>query len=90
MLHDQKDDPEFERAIEIIRKRLPAAKQRVKVLYPEASIRWIVETRTWVVVHKKTREALEASRFLDDLATGDGVSGEKPKSGTHRRTADED
>src|SRR4029077_5157762 len=90
MLHDQKHNAELARTIEAIRKQLAQAKQRVKAIYPGARIRWIVEARTWAVVHPKTRETLEASASLDELATGEGAVGGKPMSGTHRRADDDD
>lgn len=90
MLHDQKHNAELERAIGAIRKQLAQAKLRVKALYPGARIRWIVEARTWAVVHPSTRETLEASASLDRLATGEGAGTGKPMSGTHRRAEDED
>lgn len=90
MLHDRKHDAELERTIGAIRKQLTQAKLRVKALYPGARIRWIIEARTWAVVHPSTRETLEASPSLDALATGEGAVGGKPRSGTHRRAEDED
>ena len=90
MLHDQKHNAELARSIEAIRKQLAQAKQRVKAIYPGARIRWIVEARIWAVVHPTTRETLESSPSLDDLAKGEaGVRG-KPMSGTHRRHDDDD
>jgi len=90
MLHDQKHNAELERAIETIRNQLAQAKQRVKAIYPGARIRWLVEARTWIVVHPKTRETLEASPSLDKLATGESAGCGKPMSGTHRRAEDDD
>lgn len=85
MLHDRRGDPELERSIATIRRQLAGAKERVSLLYPGARIRWIVETREWAVIDGTTREPIEASPSLDELATHTPKSVRKPPSGTYRQ-----
>ena len=86
MLHDRKGDEQFEQSIGVIRRQLASAKVRVATLYPGARINWVLETRQWVVVDAKTRETIEASPLLDELASGAPAGTLRPGSGTHRRT----
>jgi hypothetical protein len=86
MLHEQRGDPELERLINAICKQLASAKVRVRALYPRGRICWVLEVREWVVIDAETRERLEASQSLDELATGDRTPLRKAASGTYRRT----
>ena len=86
MLHDRKGDEQLEQSIGVIRRQLASAKERVAALYPGARINWVLETRQWVVVDAKTRETIEASAVLDELAKGAPAGNLRIGSGTHRRT----
>jgi hypothetical protein len=85
MLHDRRGDEDLEQSIAAIRKQLASAKERVRILYPGGCIRWILETREWVVIDGMTRETIEASRSLDDLAVRPDPSVRLPASGTYRQ-----
>jgi hypothetical protein len=86
MLHDRRGDEKLERSIDAIRVQLKNAKLRVALLYPRARICWVLETREWVVMNVMTRERIEASRSLDELATRSPIYTRGPESGTYRRT----
>jgi hypothetical protein len=88
-LHDRRGDPELEQSIATIRKQLASAKERVSALYPGARVRWVLETRLWVVIDANSRQPIEASGSLDALATDAPGSGRRPASGTYRQTDDD-
>jgi hypothetical protein len=89
MLYEGRGDEELARALNKIRAQLSRAKDRVRVLYPNARIRWVLESRTWMVLDMDTRETIEMSSSLDQLATGQSVSMRHPQSGTHWHTDDD-
>lgn len=84
-MHDRKGDEELERTIGAIRAQLARAKQRVAAHYPRGRIRWVLETREWVVIDLATCERIESSRSLDELATRPPSSAKVPESGTYYR-----
>jgi hypothetical protein len=86
MLHDRRGDQELEQSISAIRKQLASAKERVGVRYPGARITWVLERREWVVIDTRTREPIEASHSLDELATHTASPVRSPLSGTYRKT----
>jgi hypothetical protein len=85
MLHDRRNDPEFVQAIGAVRQQLAAAKDRIREAYPDARIRWLVETSQWAVVDVRSGETLEVSSRIEDVANGRRSLRPKPQSGTHRR-----
>jgi hypothetical protein len=90
MLYDRSDDKEFGRSLKAVRAQLSRANERVKAIYPNARIRWMLKTCCWIVVDPVTRETFEASSSLDELATGGPVTTGHPHSGTHRHTDDDE
>jgi serine/threonine protein kinase len=85
MLYEGRDDEELARSLSILREQLARAKQRVKTLYPNGRIRWMLEANKWNVIDLNSRETLEVAPSLDRLATGTEVVTAYPQSGTQRR-----
>jgi hypothetical protein len=85
MLYDRRGDEDLERSMGAIRTKLASAKERVRALYPGGCIRWILETREWIVIDGVSRETIEASLSLDDLAVRPRRTVRRPASGTYRQ-----
>jgi hypothetical protein len=90
MLHNLRDDRALLRSLGEIRKQLADAKERVRAVYPNARIRWIVESSTWAVIDPASGEVVEASPSLDQLGTAEAAAFGKPESGTLEQFDDGD